>query len=1008
MKKESILVAARNFRRKRRGENAASPPTDNPPLASSSGSLLKTAVCCLAFAACAFFGVKTAAAANVETEPYYFYAPNYKTELNSLAENYVVNPAETGFEGTAQALAPDTAPDLGPTQAVYFGPNQSATFQVTVAEPGGYNITLDYYVPDEFLFNLTLAAAVNGEYQFYESRSLDMPVRWEDISQDYKVDAYGNDMYPRPRRIYTWETRALNSQLYLLKTPFVFILKEGVNTITIENNEIPFLLGNVTLSGKQDLITAREYIESQAGKSLAGGLPVVIEGEHYSAKSQSFIIPAKSSDQHAYPYTPGHNRINSLREVAWADSGNFVEYTFSVDEDALYYIVMKYTAKVQKNKPNFKNIYLDGRPIFDEAMNYIIRYSPKYRNEVINADGENIPVYLTKGEHTLRLESTGDLLYDTRETLIGVIGEINELAIQIKYITGNKADKNREWEIETYIPNIREDLLRFADIMETEYNVLAALSRTSGGNVADNLLVARDTLIEFSGDLDKLVNNMDRFTQGSNSVTEYISLVLPVMLYQNMAIDKIYITGDLNSVPEPTLGFFAGLWEEVRKFAATFTAVPDQAGLVTDDKLNIWVGKNMMQVELMRDTFTRFTEETGMEVNLSSMADEQKLLLAVSAGTAPDMVIGASNYRPFDFALRGAIYDLRRFPDFPLILEDYNPEMFVPFIINDSCYAVPETINFIMTYYRKDILNALGLPVPRTWDDVIAILPELSRFGMSVNTPIANAGGIKHFGTTMPFIQQFDGKIYSEDGSRVEFGDPNTVAAFKLMTDLYTRYSLPESISSFYNSFKRGVTPIGMSGLDTYYLIRYATPELSGQWGMAPSIGVESGGEVRNYQAAVASCSMIMAGTKRPEDAWEALKWWMEDETQTAFGNDLQLRFGSDYVYNTANMKAFARVKSMPEDVKALVLEQLANTREIPRNPAYFQVERALANSWNAVVFQGVTPRTALDDAIILSNREITKKLKEFGYMDERGALLKPFEMGSSAKVESWKAGGGE
>ena len=33
-----------------------------------------------------------------------------------------------------------------------------------------------------------------------------------------------------------------------------------------------------------------------------------------------------------------------------------------------------------------------------------------------------------------------------------------------------------------------------------------------------------------------------------------------------------------------------------------------------------------------------------------------------------------------------------------------------------------------MTYYRKDILGSLGIPVPHTWNEVIEILPELQRY----------------------------------------------------------------------------------------------------------------------------------------------------------------------------------------------------------------------------------------------------------------------------------------
>ena len=56
------------------------------------------------------------------------------------------------------------------------------------------------------------------------------------------------------------------------------------------------------------------------------------------------------------------------------------------------------------------------------------------------------------------------------------------------------------------------------------------------------------------------------------------------------------------------------------------------------------------------------------------MADEQKLIFAQSAGTGPDVVLGTTTFRPFDFALRGALYDLRQFPDFGSFIRDFHPK----------------------------------------------------------------------------------------------------------------------------------------------------------------------------------------------------------------------------------------------------------------------------------------------------------------------------------------------
>ena len=61
-----------------------------------------------------------------------------------------------------------------------------------------------------------------------------------------------------------------------------------------------------------------------------------------------------------------------------------------------------------------------------------------------------------------------------------------------------------------------------------------------------------------------------------------------------------------------------------------------------------------------------------------------------------------------------------------------------PYTFEGNVYALPDTLGFCMLYYRADILHDLGLDVPKTWDDVRALLPVLQANGMSFGMP-ANA-----------------------------------------------------------------------------------------------------------------------------------------------------------------------------------------------------------------------------------------------------------------------------
>lgn len=943
-----------------------------------------------------------AAFATVEQKNYYHSDNNTITPVSEGSE-ILIAAEDALITNDSIKLLEESQSEGYTAKALSLPPNSEVEFAFDVKEQGGYGVILDYYVKDNSIKNLAISLEINGEYQFSDSRNIELYASWKDSTTDYKKDDFGNDIFPQPVRIFKWETAEVNSSIYNLAEPLRFNFKSGKNTIKIKTNDVACYLGNITLQGQQKGLSFLEYKKAVAGET-ASAEPILIEGEHYSEKSESFIRGGKGKDYNRSPYDPTKNLINYLQGETWAVPGNSVSYTFTINTPGVYYINLKYCQSEKTNMHSFKQVKIDGEYLFDEMKEYPFEYTgSRVVNHTISINNEPVPFYFTPGEHTFTIVSTASPIFETYENLLDINKTINDIALQIKVITGNKSDKNRDWEIDQYIPTLKDDLLKCSKTVLDEYNKL--LSMSSGDNVAivNNLKIASTLLNTFAEDLNFLVNNLDQFSQGNNSVSEYVSLVLPALIGQPMDIDQITITPDISSIPAASKGFWGSLYGEAQKLLLSFFIKEDTSQSVEKDQLNIWANRSVTHLDVLREMSYEFQENENVKVNLSVMPDEQKLLLAVSSGNAPDAVIGATNYRPFDFALRGAIKDLREFDDFKDTIKSFHPEMFIPFIIEDSCYALPETANFQVLYYRKDIMNALNLQVPKTWNEVVGILPTISRYGMDFNTMIANVGGIKHFGATIPFIQQYGGKVYSEDGSKVLLGDPKTVEAFTLMTDLYTKYSLPESIPNFYNNFKKGITPIGISDLQTYILLVNAAPEIAGQWGIASSIGVESeDGTIKNFQPAVNSCNFILNDAENPQQAWDFIKWYMSDKTQSDYANQLQLRYGPQYIWNTANLNALSNSIAFTPDDKKVILDQLDNTMEIPRNPAYFAVERELSNAWNSAVFDGQPPRTALDSAITKSNREIEKKLKEFGYMDSQGNLVKPFTMATAQTVLDW------
>ena len=74
---------------------------------------------------------------------------------------------------------------------------------------------------------------------------------------------------------------------------------------------------------------------------------------------------------------------------------------------------------------------------------------------------------------------------------------------------------------------------------------------------------------------------------------------------------------------------------------------------------------------------------------------------------------------------------------------------------------------------------------------------------------------------------------------------------------------------------------------------------------------------------------------------------------------------------------------------------------ETPRNPGAYMVERELSNAINAVALDGENLRSALDEAIKRIDRELERKLEEFGRL-KNGELTQPFIVPDIETVKEW------
>ena len=506
----------------------------------------------------------------------------------------------------------------------------------------------------------------------------------------------------------------------------------------------------------------------------------------------------------------------------------------------------------------------------------------------------------------------------------------------------------------------------------------------------------------------ELPHELANLSTGTSSAQTLLSNSLHTSTFCPISIDRIYVHGEDAKLPKSGSNFFLTYFATVQRVVKSGVNIEK-----SDEILNVWVNRSTYYVSTLQKFSAKFTEETGIKVRFSLLPDESKLTYSYAAGTQPDMALGIASSVPFELGLRGALEDLTQFSDFNTVIGDFAPGALVNLGADGAIYAIPETQDWQILYYRKDILDTYGLEVPNTWVDVIEMLPILQRYGSNFCIPLAGGSGLKGISTTAPFIYQYGGDVYSSDRMTTAIDSKEAIQAINLMVDLFQLYSLPLTSQSFYDSFRNGTLPIGVSGFDMYLQLTNAAPEIQGKWGVSlhPGIqrdingdGIVEENEIDRTTTGDTKNGIIFKGTNKKNAAWRFLSWWSKAENQAEFANMIQSTYGATFLWNTANLKAMDTL-AMDKEVIEIAKAQLGYLRNVDQIPATYIVERGLSNVWNQAVFDYKPLRALVSDSVLEIDKEISRKMQEFGFVNN-GVTVKKYKYYTVADIIAMQEAG--
>jgi len=869
---------------------------------------------------------------------------------------------------------------------VYTADTAYTTWKVDVPEKGMYTIQIEYMTVESRGVDVERELHINGQLPFAGADTLCFSRLWIDAGEVRK-DNQGNEIRPSQKEKYEYQTAFCRDDMGYETQPYQFCFEQGENTLSFKAINEPMIIRSIKLVPAADHATYESYLAAQPQVEMseeARKWSATIQGEAAVTRSSpSLYARYDHASPSTEPYDVYHTVLNYIGGDPWNNAGQWIEWEFEVPEDGYYNISIKARQTYQRGGLSCRTVYIDGVVPFDEVASVAFSYDTNWKMHTL-ADDNGTPYrfYLTAGKHAVRLEVTlgdmGSILKDMEASIY----RLNQIYRKVLVLTGVSPDRFRDYNLNKVYPEVIEAMelesLRLYKLVDD------TVERTGQKN--DRVAVAQTLAVQ----LEQFVERHERITQSFSNFKDNITSLgtaMQSMAESKLDIDLIVVSGDKAEVKTAGDNFFNKIVHEIRACVASFFVDYNALGDVYDenaeDVIEVWLVTGRDQSTVLKTMIDdSFTNQSGIKVNVQ-LVGADAILSAVMAGIGPDVVLSVDGWFAVNYAMRNAVEDLTQFEDFEEVVKPFYASALEPLTYDNGeskgIYGLPETQVFSVLFYRTDVLADLGLEVPQTWDDIIAILPTIQGNNMSVGVPFPDISNVDMSGFNA-LIYQNGGAIYNDSKTRTVIDSEEGVKAFELYTSLYNDYGLP-TVFDFVSRFRSGEMPVGVGQYSLYNTLTVSAPEIRGLWDFTlyPGTLQEDGTIDRSVHANGLCCMMVATDNETvKKNAWEFMKWWVSADAQARFGREMEAVLGSSARYATANTDALTQLAWSSEQLEVLQ-EQQKWSRGFPEIAGGYSTTRHMTNAIRKVINDKDDPRETLLTYTHTINEEIEIKRKEFG-----------------------------
>jgi len=215
--------------------------------------------------------------------------------------------------------------------------------------------------------------------------------------------------------------------------------------------------------------------------------------------------------------------------------------------------------------------------------------------------------------------------------------------------------------------------------------------------------------------------------------------------------------------------------------------------------IEIWwheYGPFTAHVKQLIDAYKQVRPNVTVKPTVTSSADiNQKLTVALATGTGPDIMDNDASFYSLYYSkgvlepLNLDVFGVESYAD---LIAHYTPGGLDAATFDGKVYALPYQGNSMSLFINNKEFAAAGLDpakdAPRTWADVVALGPRLKI--VQGNRTVQKAFDFPYHSARwevqdfQPLVEQFGGRLLSDDGQTASLNSPAAVKALTLWRDV--------------------------------------------------------------------------------------------------------------------------------------------------------------------------------------------------------------------------------